>query len=408
MCGGEFRGRNQQKEGKLSRFLPKALVLSILMASLSGTVFLISKQNVGFGTDQALVNIGPKPGVARPDRALPRSSELQQYTAGGHVLGFRENGVVIASGSHVLSVDFMNARSVSPASEEGLSSLANGQRSAPTLGKVTYRDLWDGISVVYEKTEFGVVKSTYNVQATRDGTSLPVDEIRLRYNVPARVDGNGDLVLTLAMGEMRETRPLAWQETEGGRVSVDVGYRLLGEREVGIRAGDYDSRYDLVVDPILIWNTFLGGADADYGVGVAMDASGNVYAIGTSAASWGDPIRAFTPGGEFTNDAFVAKLDKNGNLLWNTFLGGTGSEEGLGIAVDTSGNVYVTGFSEVAWGTGTVAGPEDAFVAKLNTSGTLQWNTFLGGSSYDEGYAIALDTDGNPCVTGDRDRKSVV
>jgi hypothetical protein len=167
-------------------------------------------------------------------------SSLQQYTAGGHVLGFREDGVVIASGSHALRVEYVNAEPVSPLEEGTPSEPAEAQKGAPTLGKITYRDLWDGISVVYEKTGSAVVKRTYYVQPGEIRGSNSVDQIRLRYNVPINVDSNGDLVMSFSTGEMRETRPVAWQEIAGKKVAVEAGYRLLGDREVGFTVRSYD------------------------------------------------------------------------------------------------------------------------------------------------------------------------
>jgi hypothetical protein len=133
----------------MDRFVAKSLILFLLLASLSGTTFLIPKQNVGSMPQTTPGVMGPRLGTARLE-GLPRSSELQQYTAGGHVLGFRKDGVVIASGSHALKVEFVNARPVSPVEEGKPSEPAKGRGPAPALGKVAYRDLWDGVTVVYE------------------------------------------------------------------------------------------------------------------------------------------------------------------------------------------------------------------------------------------------------------------
>jgi hypothetical protein len=315
------------------------------------------------------------------------------------VLGFREEGVIIASGSHSLRVEFVNARTISPVGGATSSGPAEVQGRAPALGKVTYRDLWDGVTAVYEKTESGVVKSTYHVQALGAKASFPVGNIRLRYNVPVRIDKSGNLVMTLMTGEMRETRPVAWQEVAGKKIAVEAVYRILGVREVGFAVGAYDPRYPLVIDPVLTWNTFLGGSGFDNGLGIAVDTSGNVYVTGYSDGTWGSPVSAFT--GDM--DAFVAKLDGSGALQWNTFLGGTNTDRGYGIVVNTSGDVYVTGDSEATWGSPVrafTAGNDDAFVAKLDGSGALQWNTFLGVSGFDYGYGIAVGTSGDVYVTG--------
>lgn len=153
-------------------------------------------------------------------------------------------------------------------------------------------------------------------------------------------------------------------------------------------------------DAVLTWNTFLGSTAHDFSGGVARDSGGNVYVTGTSSASWGTPIRAFTG---FNDDAFVAKLDPNGALLWSTFLGGSAVDHSAGVAVDSNGNVYVSGISGGTWGTPVRAFSgfnDDAFVAKLDTNGALLWNTFLGGDSPDHSRGIAVDASGNAHVAG--------
>jgi hypothetical protein len=152
--------------------------------------------------------------------------------------------------------------------------------------------------------------------------------------------------------------------------------------------------------PELVWHTFLGGAARDWAFAIAADGNRNTYVTGLSAATWGSPVAPFV--GEY--DVFVAKLDANGSLLWNTFLGGAGIDVGYGISVDANGNAYVTGFSETTWGSPIRphSGLEDAFVAKLDTNGTLQWNTFLGGPGYDRAQAhMTVDAAGNSYVAGE-------
>jgi hypothetical protein len=170
--------------------------------------------------------------------------------------------------------------------------------------------------------------------------------------------------------------------------------------------GDYDTTQALVIDPTLTWNTFLGTGGAfenDYGQSIAVDSSGNVYVAGHSNATWGSPVRAYSGSGY---DVFVAKLDNSGNLVWNTFLGGSGGEDqGFGIAVDGSGNVYVTGWSAATWRSPVRSfsgGNADAFAAKLSSSGSLTWNTFFGssGGSGSYGPGVAVDGSGNVHLVG--------
>ncbi len=133
-------------------------------------------------------------------------------------------------------------------------------------------------------------------------------------------------------------------------------------------------------------------------LGYRPDAGGNIYLSGTGDAAWGSPIRAYTADA----DAFVVKLEAGGGLLWNTFLGGSGIDYGYSVAVDGNGNVYVGGHSTAAWGTPERAYTSgyDAYAAKLNAGGALLWSTFLGGSGDDYGYAVAVDGLGNVYLGG--------
>lgn len=126
----------------------------------------------------------------------------------------------------------------------------------------------------------------------------------------------------------------------------------------------------------LTWNTFLGGNSNNRGNVVAVDSTGHVYMAGWSNTTWGTPVRPYS--GDY--DAFVAKLDENGNLLWNTFLGGTGHDYAHAIAVASNGDVLVGGGSWDDWGNPVqpYVGGIPAFLARLDAQGNLIWNTFAG------------------------------
>jgi hypothetical protein len=158
----------------------------------------------------------------------------------------------------------------------------------------------------------------------------------------------------------------------------------------------------------LVYSTYLGGSDGDSGQGIAVDSRGNAYVAGyTSSADFPTvkPVQASNRG-DF--DAFVAKLNPDGSaLVYSTYLGGGGVDYGYGIAVDSFGNAYVTGrtysadFPTANPLQASYGGELDAFVAKLNATGSaLVYSTYLGGSRYDEGNSIAVDSSGNAYVTG--------
>lgn len=225
------------------------------------------------------------------------------------------------------------------------------------------------------------------------------------------------LALGLANGAGAQTNPpLIWNTFLGGAgtgvaVSRDGGVYVTGNSGSSwgepIRAyskyGDDAFVAKLDANGVLQWNTFLGSQRDDYSDVIAVDASGNVYVSGSSEDNWGAPLRPFWG----PTDRFVAKLDTNGALLWTTFLGGDEYGGGGGIAVDASGNVFATGSSSATWGAplraftvSTAGGSSDIFVAKLDTNGVVLWNTFLGGAERDYGRRIAVDATGRVSVTG--------
>jgi hypothetical protein len=166
----------------------------------------------------------------------------------------------------------------------------------------------------------------------------------------------------------------------------------------------------------LLYSTYLGGSGDEQGHGIALDSVGNVYVSGnTGSANFPVTPGVFQTALGGVGDAFVAKLDPAASgaasLLYSTYLGGNGSDEGFGIAVDSNGNAYVTGLtfstdfptSSGAFQT-TLGGADDAFVTKLNATGSgLIYSTYLGGASLDQGNAIAVDSSGNAYVTGEAD-----
>ncbi|HNX03231.1 MAG TPA: SBBP repeat-containing protein [Candidatus Cloacimonas sp.] len=152
-----------------------------------------------------------------------------------------------------------------------------------------------------------------------------------------------------------------------------------------------------------LWAKQAGGTDYDEGMSIAVDANGNSYVTGYffSNANFGD-TNLISSG---YSDIYIAKLDSNGNWLWVKQAGGTSEEWGIGVAVDSNGNSYVTGFYQESATFGTItltsSGGNDIFVAKLDSNGNWLWAKQAGGTSYDEGVSIAVDTNGNSYVTGD-------
>jgi hypothetical protein len=175
--------------------------------------------------------------------------------------------------------------------------------------------------------------------------------------------------------------------------------------------GDYDAFVAEInaTGSALVYSTYLGGSGDDYGSGIAVDNSGNVYVTGNTDSTNFPTMNPFQPDLAGDTNVFVAKLNPTGSaLVYSTYLGGNGFDSGIGIALDSSGNAYVTGQTGSTnfptmnpWQSAYGGGDYDAFVAKLNLTGSaLVYSTYLGGSGGEYGSGIAVDGSGNAYVTG--------
>jgi hypothetical protein len=225
----------------------------------------------------------------------------------------------------------------------------------------------------------------------------------------------GDLVLKTASGEVRQHKPVVYQEVDGERREVKGRYVLKGKRKVGFQLGAYDKRKRLVIDPVLTYSTYLGSG-TESGNGIAVDAAGNAYVIGSTNSN-SFPVLNQYQTAQGSSDVFVTRINTNlsgaASLIYSTYLGGNSTDLGYGIAADAAGNAYVAGYTRSTdfpilnqyqtYQGGFAAG--DAFMTKLNTnlSGTasLLYSTCLGGNTADDvGQDIAVDSSGNAYVTG--------
>lgn len=332
---------------------------------------------------QLLPDTHPMSSMSSPENG--EGLEVQQFTSGGHIIAFRPDGVYLAKGDHLLSVKYVGRTVTSPHSDAP----ADGKDTVSPLSKVTYTDLWPGISLVYENTSGGVLKSTYLLEPGSNA-----ETIRLAYNRRPEIDGKGNMVCSFERGQMVEAAPIAWQIINDIRHPVEISFKLHGDNEVGFSLGEYDRRYALVIDPVMYWTTYLGSSSNDEARGIVFESNSYVYVTGKSEGAWYtgvSPKRGYS-GGE---DAFVAKLDSDGSLIWHTFLGSADDDEGFEIIYRATNDVLVVGESAGGWGASPVRahqGGYDGFIAQVDGStGILEWNTFLGGSGNDYGRSIAND-----------------
>jgi len=211
-----------------------------------------------------------------------------------------------------------------------------------------------------------------------------------------------------------------WAKQAGG-IEKDVGYGISvdtngnsyatgffqGTATFGAFTITSSGGYDVFVakfdaDGNCLWAKQAGGSGYDVGYGISVDANGNSYVTGSfpGTATFG----AFTITSSGEPDVFVAKIDTDGNWQWAKQAGGSATEFCYGISTDANGNSYVTGsFNGTAtFGAFTITsiGWPDVFVAKIDADGNWQWAKQAGGSSFEEGYGISVDANGNSYVTG--------
>lgn len=287
---------------------------------------------------------------------------------------------------------------------------AKWRTQVPTYARVHYRDLYPGIDLVWygnqRELEYDLV-----VAPTADPGQIVLG---IEGADRLEIDAGGDLVLHTAAGAVRQRKPLVYQEADGVRRTIAGGYVLKDAHQVAFQVGAYDAGRPLVIDPVLVYSTYLGGSNThDSGLGIAVDGFGNAYVTGY--VFWGHTSADFpTTAGAYQTafgggtDAFVAKLDPTGSsLVYSTYLGGSEWDSGRGIAVDDSGNAYVTGYtSSTDFPTVNAVQPAfggggDAFVVKLDATGSrLEYATYLGGRGADVGTGIAVDASGNAYIVG--------
>ena len=377
----------------------------------AGPVFQVFQRPAATATQAASQDSLPSPiGKAGGDNMLP-----SPFGRGAGGEGLLPNVAPSSTQSEQFSVTFPGANLVAPTGMDQAATTFNylvGAQSqwhtnVPTYQEVAYDGLYAGIDLVTWGRRDSL-KYEFHVAPGAD-----YRQIRIHYDgiEGLAVDAQGVLHIQTALGQLTDNAPFIYQQIGGRQVAVAGQFKLLDSDTYTFTiTGPYDPTRELVIDPDLAWSTYLGDSGDDAAGGVAVDSAGNAYMTGFTASS-NFPTTAGAYDTTYNGyDAFVAKLNASGSALaYSTYLGGSSNDMAEDIAVDSAGNAYMTGFtasSNFPTTTGafdtTYNGNGDAFVAELNTSGSaLVYSTYLGGSGNDEGWDIAVDSAGNAYVTGD-------
>jgi hypothetical protein len=364
-----------------------------------------------------------------------------------------------------LEYDFV----VAPAADPGAIALA-----IDAGGQVSSKQKAAGSSQTSEvggSRKVGSVAADYAPRTT-DSTQSKIQNRKSKISSSLRIAANGDLIVTTTGGDVRFHKPVVYQTVstvdsrqstaesrsargessqrpanpkseiqnpnssqrttdDGQRTSanpkseiqnrklIDGRYILKSDGEVTFEIAPYDRTRPLIIDPVLSYSTYLGGSDMDYANAIAVDPSGNAYVTGYTASidfPLANPLQSSPGFGVCTDgmanfpcfNVFVTKLNPAGTaLVYSTYLGGNSEDYATGIALDASGDAYVTGYTNSTDFPvqnalqAENAGGWDVFVTELSANGaSLIYSTYWGGSSDDIGTGIAVDSSGNAYISG--------
>jgi hypothetical protein len=345
-----------------------------------------------------------------------QSDPAVQYLVrgGGHTLFLTSEEAVIVlhggdpSGS-LLRMRWMDARSGRPTAEGQLpgvthflagSDPSRWRTGVPSWSRIRYEEAWPGIDMVF----YGNPHQLENDMIVRPGADPRRVRLAFEGADDLRIDAGGDLVARVGAEELRWRRPVSFQEVDGVRAPVESAWRLLpGKREAGFRVGSYDRSRPLVIDPVLVYATTLGGRGGDMVHGMTVDGTGNAYVVGETSLDGfpgaGKPARSY--------DAFVSKLAPDGSLIFTTLFGGSQIDVGLDIALDQAGVLHVVGvtqspdFPQIQPLPAAFQGDSAAAIlVRLDPSGAILSSTRLGGTGYEEALDLELDSTGAIYLAG--------
>jgi len=280
----------------------------------------------------------------------------------------------------------------------------------PTYRYVSLGDVWSGIEIKLKATQKTVEKLFY-VQPGADPSKI---QVQVDGAEGLKLSKDGEIIIQTGLGDLKLSKPIAWQEKDGKKLPVEVSYKLIGKNRYSFEVAKADPSLPIVIDPIL-QSTYLGGSDIDYANALAISSDGYVYvAGGTSSTDFpttSGVVQGTHGGGSY--DGFVARLNSNlTQIIQSTYLGGNGDYDIVdALAIHpTTGDVYVAGATSSTnfpTTSGVVQGTRgggfyDAFVTRLNSSLTsIIRSTYLGGGNNDVANALAISSDGYVYVAGE-------
>jgi hypothetical protein len=317
--------------------------------------------------------------------------------------------------SVVLKLNFEGCNKVEPKGVSKLSHRSNyfyGNDSSewctnvPNYQEVIYENIYDKIDLRYYSSEKGL-KYDFIVKPGGDP-----NDIILNYEGAdeLKVDENDNLIVQTSLGNIVDSELFVYQNSDNDKNKIGSEFKLIGSKTFRFEIfNEYNKNKDLVIDPLL-YSTYVGGSGGDDSYDLRIDSNGNAYVIGaTSSPNFPTTVGANDTTHNSNDDVFVFKLNNLGSsLIYSTYIGGNSGDEGFGIILDSSGNIFGTGYTwssnfpvtQSSYDT-TYNGQDDIFVFKLDSTGSnLLYCTFIGTTLIDYGYDIGVDSNGNAIVSG--------
>src|SRR5579863_4008278 len=280
---------------------------------------------------------------------------------------------------------------------------AKWHTNIPTYGSVRYKNIYPGIDLRYygnhRQLEFDFV-----VQPGSDPSAIQVE---LKGASQIELGSNGTLTLRLGSQQVQFQCPRIYQEVNHQRVAINGGYVMTDATHLAFQVASFDAKQPLIIDPVLVYSTYLGGSGITQATGIAVDNTGSAYVVGyTDSVNF--PLTTLGSLSKNTDHVFVAKIDPAGeNLIYADYIGGNGEDYGTGIVLDSADEVYLTGSTSSSNYPAVKAfqpqqpGPYAGLLTKVSADGaSLLYSTYLGGNTFDVPTGIAIDSTGEVHVAG--------
>jgi hypothetical protein len=278
---------------------------------------------------------------------------------------------------------------------------AKWKKSVPTSAAVLYRNIYKNIDLKVYGNETQIEYDWI----VKPGGNPEIIHFEYENVKGTRISKKGNLFIATKFGELLHKKPFSYQLIDGKKVKLNSHFEKISKNTYGFRIRAYNRNYELIIDPVvsLDYSSYLGGSGGDEGYGIKVDNNNNVY-VGGYTNSYDFPIKNSNCGPRPRAHIFVTKFDSCGSeLIYSTYLSGDGGESCYDIDLSTNNEVYLTGYSNSTNfpASNGSAGYTDVIVCVLYANGALKYSRFIGGSGFDHGFAIAVDNTGNAYITGD-------